>query len=179
MTTAYALQCLDSVRARDDVVVEEAPGARGVMQANLPMPGADSFYTMASGGLGWGLPAAVGVALGRQKLGLKGRTIALIGDGSAMYAIQALHAAAQTQAPVTFIILNNARYAALQDFAPVFGYGAQEKPVGTDLAGLDFVALAKGHGLAARRVETAAALPAALRAGLRKKEPNLIDIMVT
>jgi benzoylformate decarboxylase len=178
MSVAFALQALDAARGPDDVVVEEAPGSRGVMQACLPMRGADSFYTMASGGLGHGMPAAVGVALGRQKLGLPGRVIALIGDGSSLYAIQALFTAAKLQLPVTFVILNNQRYAALQDFAPVFGYAPGDKPEGTDLEGLDFVALAQGHGLPGRRVERPEGLRDALAGALGHAGPLLIELVV-
>ena len=49
----------------DAVLVEEAPSHRPAMQKFMPMRGQDSFYTMASGGLGWSLPAAVGMALER------------------------------------------------------------------------------------------------------------------
>ncbi|TXH81340.1 MAG: benzoylformate decarboxylase, partial [Pseudoxanthomonas sp.] len=178
MSVAFALQALDAARGPDDVVVEEAPGSRGVMQACLPMRGADSFYTMASGGLGHGMPAAVGVALGRQKLGLPGRVIALIGDGSSLYAIQALFTAAKLQLPITFVILNNQRYAALQDFAPVFGYALGDKPEGTDLQGLDFVALAQGHGLPGLRVEQPEGLRDALAGALSHAGPLLIELVV-
>lgn len=178
MSVAYALQTLDAVRHAGDVVVEEAPGSRGVMQACLPMDGAETFYTMASGGLGHGMPAAVGVALARQRMGCPGRVIGLIGDGSSLYAIQALYSAAQLGVPVTFVILNNRRYAALQDFAPVFGYAPGVKPAGTDLPALDFVALAKGHGLPARRVEQPQELAAALEQALHHSGPCLIELVV-
>lgn len=178
MSVAYALQVLDEARHADDVVVEEAPGSRSVMQERLPMAGAASFYTMASGGLGYGMPAAVGVALGRQRKGLLGRTIALIGDGSSMYAIQALYTAAQLDLPITFVILNNRRYAALQDFAPVFGFAPGDKPAGTDLPDLDFVALAQGHGLPATRVDVPSQLMEHLRAALNASGPNLIELVV-
>lgn len=179
MSVAYVLQALDRARGAQDVVVEEAPGSRGVMQQNLPMNGADSFYTMASGGLGFGMPAAVGVALGRQKKQLKGRTIALMGDGSSMYSIQALYAASQLNLPMTFVILNNRRYAALQDFAPVFGYAKGEKPAGTDLPHLDFVALADGQGVPACRVERPENLGKSLEAALAARGPYLIELVVS
>ena len=76
---------------------------------------------MDSGGLGYGMPAAVGVALAKPGT----RVIGLIGDGSSMYSIQALWSAAQLKLPMTFVILNNRRYAALQEFAPVFGFTAE------------------------------------------------------
>lgn len=178
MSVAYALQTLDAVRQPGDVIVEEAPGSRGTMQRCLPMDGADSFYTMASGGLGHGMPAAVGVALARQGAGRTGRVIGLIGDGSSLYSIQALYSAVQLRVPLTFVILNNRRYAALQDFAPVFGYAPGAKPAGTDLPDLDFVALAKGHGLPGERIERAEELEAALTRALRHDGPNLVEIVV-
>lgn len=178
MDVAYALQVLNEVRREEDVVVEEAPGSRGVMQARLPMSGAGSFYTMASGGLGYGMPAAVGLALGRQRMGTKGRTIALIGDGSSMYSIQALYTAAQLALPITFVILNNRRYAALQDFAPVFGFATDEKPAGTDLPDLDFVSLARGQGMQATRVADPSHLAESLRAALTATGPCLIELVV-
>jgi benzoylformate decarboxylase len=178
MGVPYALQLLDKVRQGDDVVVEEAPGSRGDIQAHLPMAGADSFYTMASGGLGHGMPAAVGVALGRQKRGQAGRVIALLGDGSSMYSIQSLYTAAQMNLPMSFVILNNRRYAALQDFAPVFGYAPGVKPAGTDLPHLDFVQLAQGQGMTAERVEEPRELESALQRALRHTGPYLLEIVV-
>lgn len=178
MSVAYALQTLDQVRGAHDVVVEEAPGSRSVMQAYLPMDGSDTFYTMASGGLGHGMPAAVGVALGRQRQGLPGRVIGLIGDGSSMYSIQALYSAVQWKLPITFVILNNRRYAALQDFAPVFGYAAGAKPEGTDLPDLDFVLLAQGQGMSAQRVDAPEGLASALKAALAHEGPHLIELVV-
>ena len=94
------------------------------------------------------MAAAIGVALARPDV----RTIGLVGDGSAMYTIQALWNAAQAKLPITFIILNNGRYGALQDFAPRFGFAPGVKPEGSDLPGLDFVALAAGHGVPAQRI---------------------------
>ena len=179
MSAAFALQTLDAVRRPGDVVVEEAPGSRGTMQRCLPMDGAQSFYTMASGGLGHGMPAAVGVALARQRQQQPGRVICLIGDGSSLYSIQALYSAVQWKVPMSFVILNNQRYAALQDFAPVFGYGPEDKPAGTDLPGLDFVALAQGHGLAGPPGERAEELGPALRAAFEDDGPNLVEIVIS
>lgn len=179
MSAAYALSVIDRERDPDAVVVEEAPSMRPVMQTHLPMAGQDSFYTMASGGLGHSMPAAIGVALARQRAGLPGRVIALIGDGSALYSIQALYSAAQLDLPVTFLILNNGRYAALQDFAPVFGYGPNDKPAGTDLPGIDFLLLSRGQGVPAERVERPGDLAEALRTAFAAPGPNLIDIVVT
>src|SRR4029453_5054340 len=100
--------------------------------------GQDSFYTMASGGLGFALPAAVGMALGRPSE----RIVCLIGDGSAMYSIQALWTAAQRKLPMTVVVVNNAGYGAMRSFSQVM----QVRNVpGLELPGIDFVKLAHGH----------------------------------
>jgi benzoylformate decarboxylase len=178
MSASFVLQQLDQARGEYDVVVEEAPGTRATMQQYLPMDGEDRFYTMASGGLGWGMPAAIGIALGRQKLGLPGRVIGLIGDGSSLYSIQALYSAAELELPITFIIMNNRRYAALQEFAPVFKYKANEKPVGTDLPGIDFVRLAEAQVVKASRVEDPQQLQSALQAALQVEGPCLLEVVI-
>ncbi len=81
----YLLQRLAAARPADSIIVEEAPSHRPAIQQHLPIPGWGGFFTMASGGLGYGLPAAVGVALARPGR----RVIAVIGDGSMMYSIRA------------------------------------------------------------------------------------------
>ena len=137
----------------------------------LPILARDTFYTCASGGLGHGLPAAVGVALGRPGE----KVIALLGDGSAMYAIQGLWSAAQLALPISFVIVNNRRYEALVGFGRRFGL---DNIVGTQLPGLDFVALAEGQGVRAMRVETAETLDAALSASFASSEPSLVEVVV-
>jgi benzoylformate decarboxylase len=174
LSVAFALQTLAALRQPGDIVVEEAPSARPVLQRYLPTRRSGTFYTMASGGLGFGLPAAVGVALGRPGE----RVIALVGDGSAMYSIQALWTAAARGLAITFVILNNRRYAALQEFAPTFGFAPDATLQGTDLRGLDFAALARGHGVDGVRVERPDALHGALQKALRSSGPTLVEIVV-
>lgn len=170
----WVLQTLTDVRPRDSIIVEEAPSARSTMHGHLPIFASETFYTMASGGLGWSLPAAVGVALGKPGA----RVIALIGDGSAMYAIQALWSAVQLGLPITVVILNNRRYAALHEFARLFGYRHDDPVPGTDLPDLDFVALAAAQGMRGLRVDKAEALRPALMEGLRSSGPLLIEVEV-
>ncbi len=174
LSVAYVLQTLAELRQPGDIVVEEAPTARPVMQQHLPFDRAGSFFTMDSGGLGYSMPAAVGVALARPG----SRVVALIGDGSAMYSIQALYSAAQLKLPIAFVILNNRRYAALQDFAPAFGFGPDDPVQGTELPDLDFVSLARGQGVEGVRVADAAALRDALQAALRSPRPMLVEVVV-
>ncbi|HVW67353.1 MAG TPA: benzoylformate decarboxylase [Steroidobacteraceae bacterium] len=172
LTDRYLLQQLAAIRPADSIIVEEAPSSRGPMHDYLPILERDTFYTCASGGLGHGLPAAIGVALGRPK----SKVIALLGDGSSMYAIQGLWTAAQLRLPITFIIVNNQRYEALHEFGRHFGL---DRLVGTALQGLDFCGLARSQGCRALRVERAAELDEALRAGCAATAPTLIEVLVT
>ncbi len=174
MSVAYVMQTLAEVRAADTIVVEEAPSSRSAMQNYLPILQSETFYTMCSGGLGHGLPAAVGVALAKRDK----KVIGLIGDGSCMYSIQALWSAAQLKLPITFIVLKNRRYAALQEFAPTFGFQPEDKLAGTDLPNLDFLALARGQGCDAVHVRDAAKLHAVLREALASPRPILVEVDV-
>jgi len=178
MSVAYVLQTLSSLRARDSIVVEEAPTARSVMHGYLPMWESGGFYTMCSGGLGHSMPAAVGVALAEAQAASGRKVIGVIGDGSSMYSIQALWSAAQLNLPITFVVLKNGRYAALQDFAPVFGFQPGETLQGTDLPGMDFVALARGQGCEAVTVRDAGRLAAVLRDALAATRPTLVEVEV-
>ena len=171
LTDVWLMTRLAALRSRDSIIVEEAPSTRGAMHDFLPILERDSFYTCASGGLGHGLPAAVGVALGRPGE----KVIALLGDGSAMYAIQGLWSAAQLALPISFVIVNNRRYEALVGFGRRFGL---DDTVGTQLPGLDFVALAEGQGVSATRVDSADALDAALAASLASPDPSLVEVVV-
>jgi benzoylformate decarboxylase len=171
LTDAYLCQRIATLRPANAVIVEEAPSTRGPMHDYLPITARDGFYTCASGGLGHGLPAAIGVAMGRPDA----RVIALLGDGAAMYAIQGLWSAAQMKLPLCFIIVNNRRYEALHVFGRHFGLQSLQ---GTDLNGLDFVALAKGQGVDAVRVETAEALDAALAQAFAADAPMLVEVLV-
>lgn len=167
----YALHALSAAMGPHDALVEEVPSHRPLMQKAMPMRGQDSFYTMASGGLGYSLPAAVGMALGRSQ----GRTVCLIGDGSAMYSIQALWTAAQRKLPLTVVVLNNSGYGAMRSFSQVM----QVRNVpGLDLPGIDFVKLAEGMGCDAMRVTKSAELASAYQRGLSHQGTSLIEVMV-
>jgi benzoylformate decarboxylase len=167
----YLLHALSAAMPDDAALVEEAPSHRPAMQKFMPMRGQDSFYTMASGGLGHSLPAAVGIALGRPGV----RTVCLIGDGSAMYSIQALWTAAQRKLPLTVVVINNAGYGAMRSFSQVM----QVRNVpGLDLPGIDFVKIAQGMGCDAVRVTKSSELAGALERGLAHDGTSLIEVMV-
>jgi benzoylformate decarboxylase len=167
----FLLHTLSQAMPDDAALVEEAPSHRPAMQSFMPMRGQDSFYTMASGGLGYGLPASVGMALGRADR----RTVCLIGDGSAMYSIQALWTAAQRKLPLTVVVINNAGYGAMRSFSQVM----QVRNVpGLDLPGIDFVRIAQGLGCDAMRVTKSSELAPALKRGLAHDGVSLIEVIV-
>lgn len=165
------LATLNRLRDPEAPVVEEAPTARGPLIDHMPIDRPSTFFTCASGGLGFGMPGAVGAALARPDR----RTVAIIGDGSAMYSVQALWTAAREKANVAFVILNNGRYAALDGFGRHFGIA---DPPGCDLAGLDFAGLARSQGVSGARVERPGELEAALREVLEAEGPALLDVAI-
>jgi benzoylformate decarboxylase len=167
----FLLYSLSSAMPADAALVEEAPSHRPPLQKFMPMRGQDSFYTMASGGLGYSLPASVGMALGRPER----RTVCLIGDGSAMYSIQALWTAAQRKLPLTVVVINNAGYGAMRSFSQVM----QVRNVpGLDLPGIDFVKIAEAMGCDAVRVNKAADLAPALSRALAHRGVSVVDVIV-
>lgn len=167
----FLLHSLSQAMPEGSSLVEEVPSHRPAMQKFMPMRGQDSFYTMASGGLGYSLPAAVGMALGKPKQ----RTVCLIGDGSAMYSIQALWTAAQRKLPLTVVVINNSGYGAMRSFSQVM----QVRNVpGLELPGIDFIRLAEGMGCDAVRVSKAAELGEALKRGMAYEGTSLVEVVV-
>jgi benzoylformate decarboxylase len=169
-------QALGATLPRDAVVVEEAisssPGLRQLIDSDDPQ----SFFGLRGGGIGWGLPAAIGV-----KLALPERpVVALIGDGSAMYTCQALWTAAHDRVAVVFIILNNSSYRILkQRLNALRGHAAQtDVYVGMDLLDppIDYVGLARSLGIAAERARTVAETIDLVAKALAGGAPMLIDV---
>lgn len=101
--------------------------------------------------------------------------VAVVGDGSAMYGIQALWTAVKEHAPVTFVVLDNTQYAALRSMAESAGVA---KMPGIDLGGLDFCALAAGMGCRSRLVERPEELDEALAAAVAANEPVVLHVRV-
>ncbi|MGO2643495.1 benzoylformate decarboxylase [Brevibacterium aurantiacum] len=135
----------------------------------IDRPGMYSFP--ASGGLGFGLPVAVGMSIGAPEKTI----VATVGDGSANYGITALYTAAQLQTRTVFVIVNNSGYGALAGFAQRMGV---PKVPGLALGGIDFVSLAHGYGVPAKQTSTRAEFAAAYREALDASGPVLIDASI-
>lgn len=137
------------------------------------------WLRLTGGAIGQGLPLATGAAVACPER----RVIALQSDGSALYTFQALWTQAREHLNVTTLLLNNRSYAILQYEMMRMQLGAQAEQTGAlfELVRpeIDFVALAQGMGVRARRVETVNQLLAALEEGLSNSGPCLIDVILT
>ncbi|HEV2784476.1 MAG TPA: benzoylformate decarboxylase [Actinophytocola sp.] len=156
----------------DAIVVEEIPSHLNVRRSHLPIRARGTgLLSTPSGTLGYALPAAIGAALGRPDR----RVVAVVGDGSAMYGIQALWTAAQENAPAVFVILDNSQYAAVRILAESAG-GA--KVPGVDLGGIDFTALATGLGCATHLIDHPRDLRPTLTKALTDDRPTVLHIKI-
>jgi benzoylformate decarboxylase len=137
-----------------------------------------SFFGLRGGGIGWGLPAALGA-----KLALPERpVVAMIGDGSAMYTSQALWTAAHESLAVVYVIFNNGSYRILKQRTHALkGFSAADDVyVGMDLdrPRIDFVGLARALGVPGEHIDKAAVVGAAVRRGLAGGGPYLLDVAI-
>lgn len=163
---------IDALAPADAIYVKESTSTTQAFWHRITLRHPGSYYFPAAGGLGFGLPAAIGVQLAQPSR----RVIALIGDGSANYGITALWTAARYRIPVIFIILKNGTYGALRWFTGVLGTG--EVP-GLDIGGIDFCAIARGYGVNAIHADSRSAFEAAFIAALDSNEPVLIEVPTT
>ncbi|MFI7676300.1 benzoylformate decarboxylase [Actinophytocola sp. NPDC049390] len=152
------------------LLVEEIPSHLLVRREYLPVRATRTGLLSTGGGaLGYGLPAAVGAALGAPDR----KVVAVLGDGSSMYSIQGLWTAAREHLPVTFVVLDNAQYAAVDILS-----GPDDKMPGVELGGIDFVALAEGMGCHTHRVTRPHELKPALTQALADDRPTLVHVRV-
>jgi len=153
------------------ILVDESPANLAAAQARVPLSRPGSFYFTASGGLGFGLPAAIGVALADSSRPV----LAAIGDGSMQYSIQALSAAATLGVGVTVLVLDNREYAILKWFA---AHENTPKVPGLDLPPIDHVALGEAYGVPGETASTVEELRAALGRGFAGDGPRLVHVPI-
>lgn len=151
LTPPEVYAVLSRVRPPDSVIVNESTSTMAQQIEWLPTVRTGSFFATASGGIGWGVPAAVGVALADRDRGVSRAVIGLIGDGSSQYSVQALWTAAQHKLPIVYVVMRNNEYSILKSFAVL-----EETPgvPGLDLPGIGLADLARGWGCRAVDVET-------------------------
>jgi benzoylformate decarboxylase len=174
LRAAHVLAALAERLPPDAVLVEESPSSRPELMARVPTRAPLGFVSAANGSLGFGLAGSIGL-----RMGLPERPVlAVLGDGSSMYAIQALWSAAHYRVGVLLLVLSNGGYAVMDQLAAEHG-GAGAWP---GFGAIDFRALAKGLGCPARRIERHDELLSELDRQIpdlaSRSEPLLLEIVV-
>lgn len=161
---------------KEIVVSNESPSNTADFQDQFRFDQPDCFYTFASGGLGWNMPASVGLAIAERKSGRNRPVLCVMGDGSYQYSLQSVYTAAQQKVHVVYVVLQNEEYGILKEFAVL-----EETPnvPGLDLPGLDIVSLAKGYGANAVFVQTSNDLAQAYRDALGFQGASVIVVPIT
>lgn len=148
---AHVLAALAGRTTADTVVVEETPSSRPDLHRLLPARRPLGFLSAAMGGLGFALPAAIGIRMARPGTPV----VAVVGDGSSLYAIQALWSAAHYRCGVLFVVLANGRYAIMDRLAERHGDGKAPWPAFEEVS---VSGMARALGCPAVRVEDHAGL---------------------
>ena len=176
LSAAQVFTALNELRPDHAVLVEESPSNLPDLHTAWPVTEADTFYTFASGGLGWDLPAAVGIALAERDSGRSRPVIAVIGDGSFQYSVQSIWTAARLRLPMLIVVVQNSEYAILKSFARL-----EQAPgvPGLDVPGLDIVSIARGYGCDAARVADLDTLKQAVTAAWTKQVPTVLEIPIS
>ena len=171
---AYLMLRFSESLPRDAVVVDEGLVSTYSLPKFLALAGPRDYYGLASGGLGFAVPGAVGISMA-----LPGRRVAvMVGDGSAMYGIQGLWTAAHERLPITYIVANNRGYRIIKE--RLVSFRKTDRFTGMDLRNpdIDFVSLAASLGLAARRVTDPQDIAPAVREALASGAPSVVDVRV-
>ncbi len=158
------------------VVVDESVTTGRAFFAATEGAAPHSWLNNCGGSIGYGMPVSIGAAIACPDR----KVLALIGDGSAMYTVQALWSMAREGLDITVVIFANHSYRILR--GELTNVGVQNPGpralamLSLDNPALDWVAMARGMGVTASRVADAGALVAALRAGLAEPGPVLIEV---
>ncbi|MEU6998444.1 thiamine pyrophosphate-dependent enzyme [Nonomuraea sp. NPDC046570] len=176
LRAAHVLAALAVRLPPDAVVVEETPSSRPDLHRLLPARRPLGFVSAAMGGLGFALPAAVGLRMGVPHRPV----VAVVGDGSAVYGIQALWSAARYRAGVLFVVLSNGRYAVMDRLAEAHGAGKAPWPAFEEVS---LSGLATSFGCPSLRVddhdELLRVLDEVIPGLAARDEPLLLDVAVT
>jgi benzoylformate decarboxylase len=156
------------------ILVDEGLTSSRPMLALRPHRDRYGYHALASGGIGWGLPASVGVSLANPDRPV----VCFSGDGSAMYSIQALWTAANHKLPLTIVIANNGGYRIIKQ--RLLSFHGDNNYIGMDFADppVDFAGIAKSLGLEAMRISDPKDLKSELAAAFRRPGTKLIEVMV-
>jgi benzoylformate decarboxylase len=172
MSGSQAMAALAVAWPEEGIAVLESPSSTLALRNRLRLSKPGSYYFGASGGLGFGISAAIGVALAQPSRPV----VCVLGEGSAQYGITALWTAVAYKVPVTFLVLRNEEYMILKWFASIEQVSGAP---GLELPGLDTAAVARGYGMQARDVTSPDELTEALREAIAAEDgPRLVQARV-
>jgi benzoylformate decarboxylase len=171
MSASAAIAALADVFPDDGIVAVESPASTFAIRNRLRLSRPGSYYFSAGGGLGFALPASIGVQMAQPDRPV----VCVLGEGSAQYAIQSFWTAAAYDVPVTFLVLRNDEYAILKWFGQIEQVTGAP---GLDLPALDVAAVAEGYGVGTVRAEGREALTEALREAIATEAPRLVEAPV-
>ena len=171
MSPSAAIAALAAVFPDEGIVVPESPATTFAVRNRLRLNRPGSYYFTAGGGLGFALPASIGVQMAQPDR----RVVCVLGEGSAQYAIQGFWTAVAYDVPVTFLVLRNEEYAILKWFGQIEQVTGAP---GLDLPALDVASVAEGYGVPSTRVDDPAALREALGAAIDAPGPRLVEARV-
>jgi benzoylformate decarboxylase len=179
MTSLTFMGALARVLPPNTAVVEEAVTThRNVLERLGVLRDPSGHFAQRGWALGWGLGCAIGVKLAWPERPV----VALVGDGAALYGIQALWTAAHHHIPVTFVIANNAQYKVLKDSGNVMALPqmALKNYLAMDLVEpeVDFVGLARSFGVEAQRVTEPDELSERVGEALYRTKPLLLEVVI-
>lgn len=170
----FVSQLVDAL-PKDVIVVDETLTAAPAIAAMLPMDDPQAYYGLASGGLGFGMAGAVGVALAQPARPV----VAIIGDGSAMYSIQSLWTAAHLKLNITYVIINNRSYRIIKE--RLLAMRGTDDFVAMDMndPAIDFAGVAKSLGMPSQVVTDPASISSVLEKAMATPGPNLVEVIVS
>ena len=175
ITPDFLFYTISKLRPDDSILTHESLSNAASLKKYLPTKNPRSFFAFFSGVLGYGLPAAVGVALAEKEAGSKKKVIALQGDGATQYAIQAFWNAAKERSNILFVVLRNKEYNILKSYGTYLD--AKGVPA-LDITGIDTVMLAKGYGCDGKTVSNPHDLEDAIKEGLAYDGPFVLQVEV-
>jgi benzoylformate decarboxylase len=167
------MQLVEAMPANAILVDEGLTSSRQVT-ALRPHRDRYGYHALASGGIGWGLPASVGVSLANPDRPV----VCFSGDGSAMYSIQALWTAAHHKLPLTVVIANNGGYRIIKQ--RLLAFHQDDHCVGMDFVDppVDFTGVARSLGMEAIKVSDPGQLKSTFASAFSRPGPKLIEVMV-
>jgi benzoylformate decarboxylase len=178
MSPSYVAREMRAAAAKDALLVDESVTSTAFVRSTFELSEPNSYFYAKGGSLGLGIPEAIGVKLARPDR----QVLCAVGDGSAMYSIQALWTAARYKIGVTFVVFNNTSYMILKGGLTAMQGASARRGVftGMDITEpeIDFVKLAESMGVAGQRVDAASGLRPALEWALAERGPALLDVRI-